>query len=203
MTLLRYRGSIKTLRETLCRAQWALNFVRTGSNPNVSAWPEYDSDHLQSLIGEIDRHRPLGPNGKHGNLHTQTCGCDDAWPQLPVGRSQSDQLDELALWLVRNPAWQYRLTPQLGASSWQASFVLMHEPSGGRFDINGTGLSPYTATAELLRLARSPGLGTEPDPGTHAVSGGLRDEQAITVDDGQHVIEIPTIEVLDEDRGMP
>lgn len=33
--------------------------------------------YLKKLYDEIDRHRPLGPNGKHGNLHTATCGCED------------------------------------------------------------------------------------------------------------------------------
>lgn len=32
---------------------------------------------IQLLINEIDRHRPLGPDGTHGNLHTASCGCED------------------------------------------------------------------------------------------------------------------------------
>lgn len=35
-------------------------------------------DRLQRLINACDDHRPLGPDGKHGNRHTPTCGCEDA-----------------------------------------------------------------------------------------------------------------------------
>ena len=31
---------------------------------------------IQQLVAVLDRHRPLGPNGKHGGLHTLTCGCE-------------------------------------------------------------------------------------------------------------------------------
>lgn len=34
-------------------------------------------DALQQLVDEIDRHRPLGPDGKHGNRHTAYCGCEE------------------------------------------------------------------------------------------------------------------------------
>ena len=30
------------------------------------------------LIRWIDHHRPLGPDGTHGDLHTPTCGCEDS-----------------------------------------------------------------------------------------------------------------------------
>lgn len=62
----------KMLRETFCTAQ------------NAIAHSPYDDDRKQShidrlsrLIAECDRHRPLGANGKHGDLHTPTCGCED------------------------------------------------------------------------------------------------------------------------------
>lgn len=29
------------------------------------------------LIKEFDKHRPLGSDGKHGDRHTETCGCKD------------------------------------------------------------------------------------------------------------------------------
>ena len=35
---------------------------------------------LGRLIAECDRHRPIGPDGKHGNRHTPTCGCLDKLP---------------------------------------------------------------------------------------------------------------------------
>lgn len=60
---------LKMLRETLCLAQWSLNYTgQWGSN--------YHSDRIQKLINQIDILRPLGSNGKHGNLHTMHCGCD-------------------------------------------------------------------------------------------------------------------------------
>ncbi len=38
---------------------------------------------IEHLIGVLHSHRPVGSNGKHGDLHTPTCGCDDtASPRL-------------------------------------------------------------------------------------------------------------------------
>jgi hypothetical protein len=62
----------KGLRETLCEAQALINqWMPMGTSPSIH------SDRLQLLISECDRHRPLGPDGKHGDLHTATCGCVD------------------------------------------------------------------------------------------------------------------------------
>ena len=60
----------KMLRETFCVAQ-ALT-LRSDDHRRVE-----HADRLQRLIDECDRHRPLGRGGKHGDLHTPTCGCDD------------------------------------------------------------------------------------------------------------------------------
>lgn len=63
-------GDPKMMRETLCIAQlWF----------GLSQRPDRESHvaRLQILIDECDRHRPFGPDGKHGNLHTETCGCED------------------------------------------------------------------------------------------------------------------------------
>jgi hypothetical protein len=54
-------AELKMMRETLCQAE---SCVVRGEK------------HLQHLIDEIDRHRPLGPDGTHGDLHTATCGCE-------------------------------------------------------------------------------------------------------------------------------
>jgi hypothetical protein len=65
----------KALRETLGIAQSAFAGI-----------PE-DLHHitrLQRLVAECDRHRPLGPDGKHGDRHTATCGCEDVAPPKPV-----------------------------------------------------------------------------------------------------------------------
>lgn len=56
--------SLKMLREDLCRRQ-----VQSDD------WPEPIASAVDVLIAMIDKHRPLGSDGKHGNLHTATCGC--------------------------------------------------------------------------------------------------------------------------------
>lgn len=54
----------KALREVLCEQQtWAPD--------------EFTSWQIQHLINVLDLHRPLGVDGKHGDLHTPTCGCED------------------------------------------------------------------------------------------------------------------------------
>ena len=58
--------SIKTLREALCHEQ-----------VHADQWPETIRSAVDVLINMIDQHRPLDTNGKHGNLHTATCGCED------------------------------------------------------------------------------------------------------------------------------
>ena len=70
----------KMMRETLCVAQGALARMY----PDVSPEQKRHIDRLQRLIDECDRHRPLGPDGKHGNRHTATCGCEDK-PGYPHG----------------------------------------------------------------------------------------------------------------------
>lgn len=62
------RDTLKALRETLCQAESALR----------ATWnDEIDLLRIGRLIAEIDRQRPLGPDGKHGDLHTPSCGCED------------------------------------------------------------------------------------------------------------------------------
>ena len=66
----------KMLRETLCVAQTALGAV----------YGKRASGHierLQRLIAACDAHRPIGPDGKHGERHTVTCGCEP-WPVTPA-----------------------------------------------------------------------------------------------------------------------
>ncbi len=58
----------KMMRETLCLAQSAILSLPIG---------RHHVERLGRLIDECDRHRPLGPDGKHGNRHTETCGCED------------------------------------------------------------------------------------------------------------------------------
>ncbi|CCW14625.1 hypothetical protein [Rhodococcus aetherivorans] len=63
---------LKTIHEALCVAQTAIgNFPEQPTN-----WPPY-IQVLQNLINDIERQRPIGSNGKHGNLHTPNCQCED------------------------------------------------------------------------------------------------------------------------------
>lgn len=57
-------SKLKMLREVLCSAQWKMETANARK-------------YLQLLIDEIDRHRPLRSDGKHADLHTPTCGCED------------------------------------------------------------------------------------------------------------------------------
>lgn len=61
----------KMVREMLCVAQSAINL-----QPHI--WGKYKSRaaRLQNLIDQIDVQRPIGPDGRHGDLHTYYCGCD-------------------------------------------------------------------------------------------------------------------------------
>lgn len=61
---------LKSLRETLCVAQKAIQFEYHGGGEDP------DVQRIGRLIAEIDRQRPLGSDGKHGDLHTPTCGCE-------------------------------------------------------------------------------------------------------------------------------
>lgn len=60
--------SLKMLRETFCVAQQAIP-----EGPRA----EEHRKRIQRVINEIDRQRPLGPDGKHGDRHTPFCGCED------------------------------------------------------------------------------------------------------------------------------
>lgn len=62
----------KMLRETLCLAQVAVQ-----RHDGMDVLNAHHIARIGRLIAECDRHRPLGPNGKHGDRHTATCGCED------------------------------------------------------------------------------------------------------------------------------
>lgn len=54
----------KYLREVLCQQQ-------------TYSPSKFTSDLIGRLVMDLDKHRPLGTDGKHGDLHTSTCGCED------------------------------------------------------------------------------------------------------------------------------
>jgi hypothetical protein len=53
----------KGLREHLCKQE-------------ACAPSQFTKDLITRLIHDLDRHRPLGSDGKHRELHTDTCGCE-------------------------------------------------------------------------------------------------------------------------------
>lgn len=63
--------SPKMLHETLCFAQTAIRL-----HPDQTRTTKH-GERLDRLISECERHRPLGTDGKHRDLHTPTCGCED------------------------------------------------------------------------------------------------------------------------------
>lgn len=66
------RDTLKMLRETFCIAQSAIQH-----RPYDEARKPEHIARLSRLIDDIDRQRPLGSDGKHGNRHTAVCGCED------------------------------------------------------------------------------------------------------------------------------
>ena len=74
MANLRVKDDPKLLREALCRAQ-----NNVGTRDTDRSWVDSDQRRIWLLISAIDRHRPIGPDGKHGDRHTLTCGCDVSW----------------------------------------------------------------------------------------------------------------------------
>lgn len=79
MTLLEV-GDIKMLRETLCVVEGLIH--RTGE---FHYRKEEHANRIAEMIRECDKHRPLGVDGKHSNLHTDTCGCEDKGPRETWG----------------------------------------------------------------------------------------------------------------------
>lgn len=71
-TILIVSDTPKMIRETLCIAAALI-----GNSPLDQQRAADDIARIQRLINECDRHRPLGPDGKHGDRHTPTCGCED------------------------------------------------------------------------------------------------------------------------------
>lgn len=70
MPIINVTDNVKGLREILCLAQYVGNQT-DGINHSLY------NRRIQEIINELDKHRPLGSDGKHGNLHTATCGCKD------------------------------------------------------------------------------------------------------------------------------
>lgn len=80
-------NTLKDIRETLCVAQTALARMADQA-------PSHETGQhialIDAMIGQIDLHRPLGPDGVHGDLHTLTCGCEDNPLTPPMMFGDSD-----------------------------------------------------------------------------------------------------------------
>lgn len=61
---LKMLGEALMIAQSLMSANWA----------NIS---QSNVKRIQKLIDEVHKHRPIGSDGKHGMLHTRTCGCQD------------------------------------------------------------------------------------------------------------------------------
>lgn len=68
MSDIRTIHTLKSVREALC-------FISTTNLKEGDQATKYQRV-IADLVSDIDRQRPLGSNGKHGNLHTKHCGCD-------------------------------------------------------------------------------------------------------------------------------
>lgn len=64
----------KTVHEHLCLAQAGLaQRVRDGLDVDMSMAA---IETLNGMLRQVNGHRPVGHNGKHGQDHTDTCGCE-------------------------------------------------------------------------------------------------------------------------------
>ncbi|PBI96965.1 hypothetical protein BKP42_36250 [Rhodococcus erythropolis] len=71
--------TIKTVSEALSYAETAL----LNTYPDSEQRAHY-AEVIAELLRDIARQRPVGSNGKHGELHTPTCGCADVPASSPV-----------------------------------------------------------------------------------------------------------------------
>jgi hypothetical protein len=137
MTALVVPDSPKMLGETLAVAQTALG-----------QWSEVDrrDEHiarLGRLAAECVRHRPVGADGKHRDLHTATCGCEDKGPEAAHSASEQplEQPEDEA------PDWRIILLDAMGLDDaaeidpddqglWERAYAIwmMHQ---GEHDIAG------------------------------------------------------------------
>jgi hypothetical protein len=130
--------SLKMLRETFCVAQ------RFCGQTGRQEWQRH-MDRLQRLIDDIDRQRPLGPDGKHGDGErcTPTCGCQDASSSPLETQPPDKETSEPSEWkpgdLVEYNAWGCRFTARLIArhddsdKCWRSTvetFTGYHDPEG-------------------------------------------------------------------------
>ena len=71
MSKIHSKTSIKMVGE-------ALRYAQSGMLNTYPAGPQRDgyAKIIQDLINDVNRQRPIGNDGKHGDLHTENCGCE-------------------------------------------------------------------------------------------------------------------------------
>ena len=58
--------------------RWSPKWLREALAQQMTYAPDPQTAKVLGLpIIVLDHHRPLGTDGKHGDLHTPTCGCED------------------------------------------------------------------------------------------------------------------------------
>lgn len=80
--------SLKMVREHLCLAQGRLNGY-------LGEQERRAGEAIGRLIADIDRQRPLGPDGRHGDRHTATCGCESGRRGADVVVALDDNWDDV------------------------------------------------------------------------------------------------------------
>ena len=117
----RLADSPKMLRETLCVAQAAISSAHL---TELYARPHID--RLGRLIDECDRHRPIDNGGKHGDLHTATCGCeghlpDRLTPLRPTVTEADVERAAQALYVLQRGEWVSGKGITPGGTPWGTS----------------------------------------------------------------------------------
>lgn len=140
--------SPKALRETLCIAQ-----TRIGNSGLDKHRQASDIAHLQALIGECDRHRPLGPDGEHGDRHTPTCGCEDTPARWFIRNCQSPNAQPCA---TRDDAY----TAARARAAATAGPVHIYRQGGAHRD-DMVRVAVVASDGELIVLDSAPSLSVE------------------------------------------
>ena len=88
-------GDPKMAKEVLCEMQSLLNTFYDSKDANIQREAvEPKLARVQKMIDQIDIHRPVGPNGKHGNLHTATCGCENVVVCSQCGKVRTSDIPD-------------------------------------------------------------------------------------------------------------
>lgn len=72
------RPKPKTMEEIVAPTHWSPKWLSEKlAAHSVYAPDEFTRRKINELLDVLELHRPTGCDGKHGDLHTPTCGCED------------------------------------------------------------------------------------------------------------------------------